>query len=350
MIFQCNRCLKFFSYKTNYLNHLRRKIPCKENIQKNIDQIVSTKIESESNVSICFRNGNKLTYLETNGNKMETKNQCLICNKIYQNRSGLFKHKKSKHPNYETELSKINNKSNISSGKSEFDKFKELFIQDSSLKDKRIENLMQIINEKNTLIEDMVKTSKNKTINNTNNTTNNNTTNNNNGIINNVTIVGFGKEDYGLLNSEEIHKILCDINNDPLTTSIEMIHFNQRLPQYQNIKLKDIKSKYIDIHNGSFWQKQSKSNIIDETLDNHMYNIKSLKEEFPNKAKIKKSVSRLINNYDLHYDLETEDKKSLTNKKLVKNIGTEKEKICLAIINNGNNLTPILTNNEIMDV
>jgi hypothetical protein len=281
---------------------------------------------------------------------METKNQCLICNKIYQNRSGLFKHKKSKHPNYETELSKINNKSNISSGKSEFDKFKELFIQDSSLKDKRIENLMQIINEKNTLIEDMVKTSKNKTINNTNNTTNNNTTNNNNGIINNVTIVGFGKEDYGLLNSEEIHKILCDINNDPLTTSIEMIHFNQRLPQYQNIKLKDIKSKYIDIHNGSFWQKQSKSNIIDETLDNHMYNIKSLKEEFPNKAKIKKSVSRLINNYDLHYDLETEDKKSLTNKKLVKNIGTEKEKICLAIINNGNNLTPILTNNEIMDV
>jgi hypothetical protein len=305
---------------------------------------------------LLLTNDVKCCQTATFSNKMETnvvKNQCLICYKIYQDRSGLFRHKKTKHPNYESDLNEINYKKYKDN--SEIEELKKIFIKESLENKQKIEQLAKNLDDKNKLIETIIKTSKNKTINNTNNTTNNNTTNNNttnnnNGIINNVTIVGFGKEDYGLLNSEEIHKILCDINNDPLTTSIEMIHFNQRLPQYQNIKLKDIKSKYIDIHNGSFWQKQSKSNIIDETLDNHMYNIKSLKEEFPNKAKIKKSVSRLINNYDLHYDLETEDKKSLTNKKLVKNIGTEKEKICLAIINNGNNLTPILTNNEIMDV
>jgi hypothetical protein len=134
-----------------------------------------------------------------------------------------------------------------------------------------------------------------------------------------------------------------------LTTSIEMFHFNDRLPEYKNIKLKDIKSKYIDVHNGSKWQKQSKSNIIEETLDNHMYNIKSLKDEYHNKTKIKKSVSRLIDNYDQHYDLATEEKK--TNKKLVKNINDEKEKICLAILNNGTNQIPSLnTNSEVIDV
>jgi hypothetical protein len=139
------------------------------------------------------------------------------------------------------------------------------------------------------------------------------------------------KEDYGLLNNEEIYKILCDVNQDPLTTSIKIIHFNERLPQYQNIKLKDIKSKYIDVHNGSDWQKQSKSNVIDDALDNHMYNIKSLKEEYPNKTKIKKSISKLVDNYDKHYDLFTEEKAQPSNKKLVKEINSQKDNICFSL-------------------
>ena len=75
-----------------------------------------------------------------------------------------------------------------------------------------------------------------------------------------------------------------------------MIHFRE---------CKDIKSKYIDIHNGLFWQKQSKNNIIDETFDNHIYNIKIQKN------KIKKSVSRLISNQKFR----NRRKKSVNNKK-----------------------------------
>jgi hypothetical protein len=266
--------------------------------------------------------------------------KCLICNIVYKHTQSLTNHKKLKHYNYDLELNEINKKLEI-------DQLKEIFIKESFDNKQKIEKLMKDLEEeKNKRVEIITKTSKAKTI---NNTTNNNTTNNNNGIINNVTIVGFGKEDYNKLNSDEIYKILCDITRDPLTTSIEMIHFNKRLPQYQNIRLKDIKSKYIDIHNGSEWQKQSKSNIIEETLDNHMYNIKSLKEEYPNKSKIKKSISRLVDNYDKHYDLDTEDKNLPNNKKLAKELNKQKDNICLTLHNKVNKSVG-LNETKIMDV
>jgi hypothetical protein len=47
MIFQCNRCLKYFSTKYHYNNHLGRKIQCKENINKIIDQIENTILEED---------------------------------------------------------------------------------------------------------------------------------------------------------------------------------------------------------------------------------------------------------------------------------------------------------------
>jgi hypothetical protein len=298
-------------------------MPCKEVINEKIDRDVNEKLD-EPECFQMFPNGVKM---ETFGNNNDSKYQCLICDKIYLNRSGLFKHKKSKHPGYDFDIKQNNEKSEIET-------LKELFMSQ-----------INKLEEKNKELEILVKTSKpkNKTKNITNNTNSNNTTNTNNGTINNINIVQFGREDSSLLNKEEISKILYERGIDGLLASIEVFHFNDRLPEYKNIKLKDIKSKYIDVHNGSKWQKQSKSNIIEETLDNHMYNIKSLKDEYHNKTKIKKSVSRLIDNYDQHYDLATEEKK--TNKKLVKNINDEKEKICLAILNNG-----IKTNPEVIDV
>jgi hypothetical protein len=273
MIFQCDKCLKYFSYKTNYLNHLRRKIPCKINISNNIDQIDKPKIETSEtatsgshDVADRLRQRSQMTTSKKLDidftNSKENGFKCKLCGIIYKYSQSLSSHKRKKHPNYEYEIINIKNKEI-----SELDNIKEIFIKHESDKDKKIEKLMKDLDDKNKQMETIIKTSKAKTIYNNitnNNVTNNNTTKNtNNGIINNVTIVGFGKEEYSKLNGEEIYKILCDINRDPLTTSIEMFHFNDRLPQYKNIKLKDIKSKYIDVHNGSKWQKQSKSNIID---------------------------------------------------------------------------------------
>jgi len=296
-------------------------------------EVVKQLPQEKQNDSLMNIN-NKINYKNSKQNGYK----CKICGLSYKYSQSLSSHKKKKHPNYNDDILDIKNK-----GISEFEELKKIFIEQGSIKDKKIENLINIINEKNKQIEDIMKTSKCKTINNITNKT----INNNNGIINNITIVAFGKEDISLLNKDEIYKILCDKNYDPLIASIETIHFNERLPQYQNIKLKDIKSKYIDIHNGSSWEKKNKNNIIDDTLDNHIYNIKILKDSYPNKNKIKKSIPNLVSNYDKYYDLATEEKKNLNNKKITKEINNKKEDICLALHNKYNNNDRDISNDSV---
>ena len=46
--------------------------------------------------------------------------------------------------------------------------------------------------------------------------------------------------------------------------SIEVFHFNNRLPQYKNIRLTNLKSKYIDIHNGKTWIKEIQDKVLNE--------------------------------------------------------------------------------------
>jgi hypothetical protein len=148
MIFQCNRCLKFFSYKTNYLNHLRRKIPCKESIQKNIDQIDSLKMEENQILFETVKNtaSEKFTLLETvleDNNKIDKKlytnfknsktngYKCQICNIVYKHTQSLTNHKKTKHKNYDLELSKINEKSSFVCDNDEIEELKKIFIKES---------------------------------------------------------------------------------------------------------------------------------------------------------------------------------------------------------------------------
>jgi len=180
MLYQCSKSLKYFDKKCHYNQHLGRKIQCKNILDKKLDVDVKTKLGVLEQIQM-IPNG---IQMETKVNQNDSIIRCIICDKIYQNRSGLFKHKKSKHPNYEEDIKNINNKQEDDVLK----KVKEILIDQA----KQIENL----NEKNKQLELLVKTSKtkNKKIINNNTTTNsNNTTNTNNGIINNINIVQFGK-------------------------------------------------------------------------------------------------------------------------------------------------------------
>ena len=56
MIFQCNKCLKFFSYKSHYNNHLRRKVPCKINNENKLDQIENSKNETNETTTSSSQN------------------------------------------------------------------------------------------------------------------------------------------------------------------------------------------------------------------------------------------------------------------------------------------------------
>jgi uncharacterized C2H2 Zn-finger protein len=335
MIFECIRCQKTFDNKTHYNKHLGRKIQCKEIINKKLDEDVSDELEVMDHFQM-IPNG---LQMETNGNKNDSIIRCLVCNKIYQNRSGLFKHKKTKHPNYEEDIQII---PNSQKEKSEIEKFKELFLQKQDYYEKQLNAL----NEKNKQLELLVNTSKSKTKNITNNNTNNNTTNN--GTINNINIIQFGREDSSLLNKEEISKILYERGVDGLLASIEVFHFNNRLPQYKNIRLTNLKSKYIDIHNGTKWIKENQDKVLNDTLENHTYHLQTICDDTGNSKRIKNSVKNIINDYSEVNKLDTEDKKLTNNKKTIKNISDKKDDVKLFIYNNSK--LEEIKHTEIMDV
>ena len=350
MIFECMRCQKTFDNKTHYIKHLGRKIQCKEIINKKLDEDVNDKLDkntisiesvknnlSGENILISYLseklddNTNINTFINSKNNGYK----CSICNIIYKHSQSLYTHKRQKHPDYETDLNNINNKQKE---KSEIEKFKELFLQKQDYYEKQLNAL----NEKNKQLELLVNTSKSKTKNITNNNTNNTT---NNGTINNINIVQFGREDSSLLNKEEISKILYERGIDGLLASIEVFHFNDRLPQFKNIRLTNLKSKYIDIHNGRKWIKENQDKVLNDTLENHTYHMQTICDDTGNSKRIKNSVKNIINDYSEINKFDTEEKKLTNNKKTIKKVNDKKEDVKLFIYNNSK-----LEDIEIIDV
>jgi hypothetical protein len=355
MIFECTRCQKTFDNKTHYNKHLGRKIQCKEIINKKLDEDVNDKLDISNPTLDTLNVGSNTTsssqylggiHIQNNIfiNSKENGYKCLICNIIYKHSQTLSNHKRLKHPNYDTDIENINYNQNEKSeiDKSELDKFKELFMTQI----KKLEEKNKELDNKNKQLELLVKTSKSK--NNTKNITNNNTTNTNNGTINNINIVQFGREDSSLLNKEEISKILYERGVDGLLASIEVFHFNNRLPQYKNIRLTNLKSKYIDIHNGTKWIKENQDKVLNDTLENHTYHLQTICDDTGNSKRIKNSVKNIINDYSEVNKLDTEDKKLTNNKKTIKNISDKKDDVKLFIYNNSK--LEEITQTEIIDV
>jgi hypothetical protein len=321
---------------------LGRKIQCKEIINKKLDEDVMVNNEEDRTDNLLSKmdnNGNildnKLSVLDNN-NQFQFNNplKCKLCGNTYKYLSGLCKHKKEKHPNYDIDIQNINHNKNDKSeiDKSELDKFKELFMTQI----KKLEEKNKELDNKNKQLELLVKTSKSKnnTKNITNNSNNSTNTNTNNGTINNINIVQFGREDSSLLNKEEISKILYERGVDGLLASIEVFHFNNRLPQYKNIRLTNLKSKYIDIHNGTKWIKENQDKVLNDTLENHTYHMQTICDDTGNSKRIKNSVKNIINDYSEVNKLDTEEKILTNNKKTIKNISDKKDDVKLFIYNN----------------
>jgi hypothetical protein len=170
-----------------------------------------------------------------------------------------------------------------------------------------------------------------------------NITNNiNKGIINNnntTNIIKFGSEDIiNILTKKQIAKIL-NSRYQAIEESIRTVHFNKSLPEYQNIKIKNLRSNMALIHDGKNFNATNQYNAVYELIDNHICVITQLLEE----AKINISEKTVEKLGELIAKLEDEYNKFIdeTTNRRYKNYKDYKiDNVKTMIYNEGNKVKP----------
>jgi len=172
-----------------------------------------------------------------------------------------------------------------------------------------------------------------------------NITNNiNKGVINNnnnntTNIIKFGSEDIiNILTKKQIAKIL-NSRYQAIEESIRTVHFNKSLPEYQNIKIKNLRSNMALIHDGKNFNATNQYNAVYELIDNHVYVITQLLEE----AKISISEKTVEKLGELIAKLEDDYNKFIdesTNRKYKNYKDYKIDNVKTMIYNEGNKVKP----------
>ena len=221
VFYKCEKCNKEFNQKCNYISHINKKNSCvNTNEDKNIIIYKCEKCNKEFN-----RKSNYINHI----------NRKFSCNGIdLENNELLLKIKEleSKLLTIETEKTFFQNE--IVKIKEENIKINELY---NNLLDKFIKNNNNII---------------------TNNT--NNTNNINNNIIN-ITLTNFGNEKYTKLTNDEQIRILKS-NKQCIANLIKFLHINDRLPEYKNICIKNLRGEGGYFYEGNKWLHCNFENLL----------------------------------------------------------------------------------------
>ena len=269
---------------------------------------------------------------------------CEICNKKYITNSGFWKHNNKYHNNIQkNEHQVLSSKNQVLSSKNQvlsskkykcrycdksYDILQSRWFHEQKCKIKYDENneKLKIENTKLKYEIELFKNNNSNQITTTNNnqiTTNNNSNNNNNTVNNNtINIIKFGGENLSeILTEAEMMKIIKYINLS-VNESIKRVHFNDKRPEFKNIKIKNLKDKHLEIYNGKKFITDKKYNNLYELIDNHIYNIQTFisnnKEKFHDLHLVKiEKFLRLIEEdakcvinkvkYDSYYDFKVDD-------------------------------------------
>jgi uncharacterized C2H2 Zn-finger protein len=290
VFYKCDKCDKEFHQKSNYMAHINRKKSC--NTNKNINTNTNDNTDNTDNINIihykcdkCNKEFNKKFNYLSHINK---KNPCNSNDLIKENKILLEKIKKLEKIQTTNILLKNNNivleKENIQL-KAENEKINQLY-----------NNLL------NKCITNNTTNNNTTTNNNSNNTTNNNTTNN----IIKIKLVNFGQEDYTKLTKEEQNNIL-KYSNRSISNLIQYLHINDRLPQYKNICIKNLRGKGGYLFENNKWTHLNydvllmmiftrKINDLNKILNENENDNENINKFYQN------NIQKLIDNYDDNND------------------------------------------------
>jgi len=237
VLYNCEKCNKEFHQKSNYLKHINRKNSCiTTNVEKNIIIYKCEKCNKEFNhktsylyhinkINSCnnINLQDKCNYLELELLNSKTQNELLIKETITK---------------FENKLLEIEKENSIILDKNKF-----------------LEEENKKINELyNNLLDKCIKNNCNNIINN-----NTSTVNNNNTI--NITLTNFGNEKYTKLTNDEQIRILKS-NKQCIANLIKFLHINDRLPEYKNICVKNLRGKGGYLYEGNKWLHCNFENLL----------------------------------------------------------------------------------------
>ncbi len=158
----------------------------------------------------------------------------------------------------------------------------------------------------------------------------------NNGPVvynNTINIVKFGSEELkDIFTKDEILKIL-NRKKLSLEQSIEMLHLNKGKPEYKNIFITNLKDDYAYVYDGEKFIAAYKTEILNDIIENHSYNIETSMEEYKDKI-TSKTYDVLQKFIDMLNDETTEFYAETQNKKYNNYKEYKKDMIKLLIYNN----------------
>jgi hypothetical protein len=247
VLYKCDICSKYFNRKSSYTQHLKRKNPCKN---MNESQLNHNESQLNHNESQLNHNESQLNHNESHKIiNLKKEYKCMYCTKLFPTNSNMCRHIKSY---CKVKKQDDTNKEQI---------YQQLLNEHLNIKNENDDIKNENEDIKKELIEIKNKLLKGHIINNTNNTK---TTNNiNNGTINNIQIVAHGKEDLSQIKEGVIIQLVKrGWRSIPMFT--EYLHCNDKFPEQKNIYINDINRKYCMVHDGKDWLLKDKTETINE--------------------------------------------------------------------------------------
>ena len=257
MDFPCKICNKDYSSYKSLWNHTNKFH--NNNVSKNTPDVSKNTPDVSKNTQIII-------------NKNLDKITCKFCNKHYSTPQNRWKHEQK------CKLKKI-------------------------IDTDEINKLKETINELKNQVSILLK-EKGKIHHKTLQKINNQLNNINNGTIINNTYVKFGELEYENVLSENQVKQILNKQYKCLEESIKQIHFNEELPEYNNVFITNMKDDIAYIFNGKQFISIRKNEMLNELIDSHIKEINLSLEKNKNKLN-EKYVIRLEKFLDMLNDDDT---------------------------------------------
>lgn len=215
-------------------------------------------------------------------------------------------------------------------------KCKQMMILEEEIKKNTQKSMETLMKEKDAKLESLAKENEiyRKMLMESRQNINNGTINNGPVVYNNtINIVKFGSEELkDIFTQDEKIKIL-NRKRSALEQSIEMLHLNKKKPEFKNIFITNLKDDYAYVYDGEKFIAAYKTEVLNDIIDNHSYNIETSMEEY--KDKIAPKTYEVLQKFvDMMNDETTEFYAEPQNKKYDNYKEYKKDMIKLLIYNN----------------